>query len=142
MVFIIWGLMSVVALVVLLFGLPVWMLPEKIEVNEDKVSFEIFGRKISLVGIAELYNKIFSSKIYVTAKPYIDHILGGTSHLFFKYVYKGELWRWGTETYIVVDKRAPQGTEISRIDEFVRKIEKQLGKNLSHIEKFTSLISN
>lgn len=132
----------VFSLVVLLFGLPVWMLPEKIEVNEEKVSFEIFGRKISLVGIAELYNKIFSSKFYVTAKPYIDHILGGTSHLFFKYVYKGELWRWGTETYIVVDIRAPQGTEISRIDEFVRKIEKQLGKNLSHIEKFTSLISN
>ena len=38
-----------ISLVVLLFGLPVWMLPEKIEVNEEKVSIEIFGRKISLV---------------------------------------------------------------------------------------------
>ncbi|CUU06170.1 Multidrug efflux pump subunit AcrB [Candidatus Kryptobacter tengchongensis] len=132
----------VLSLIILLFGLPVWMLPEKIEIKEGKDSFKIFGRKISLVKIAGLYNKIFSSEFYSSVRPYIDHILGGTSHLFFKYVYKGELWRWGAETYIVVSIMAPQGTEISRVDEFVRKIEKQLEKNLNYIEKFTSWISS
>jgi len=122
----------VVILVVWLFGLPVWMLPEKIDIKE--------GTKLNK--IAELYNDIFASEIYTTIRPYVDHILGGASHLFFKYVYKGELWRWGAETYIVVSIRAPQGTEISRIDEFVRKIEENLKKNLGVIKKFTSWVSS
>lgn len=132
----------IVVLVVWVFGLPVWLLPDKIDVKSEGFSIKIFGRKISTAKIADIYNEIFGSEFYTKIKPYVDHALGGVSHLFFKYVYKGELWRWGAETYIVVSIRAPQGTELSRVDEFVKKIEAELSKNLGIIKKFTARGTN
>jgi len=96
-----------VLLTIWFFGLPVWLLPEKIETPY----------------IAPFYNSIFGSKLYDEIRPYIDHILGGSSHLFFKYVTRGEVWSVGKETYVVVYVKMPKGTEIKRLDKVMRDIE-------------------
>jgi hydrophobic/amphiphilic exporter-1 (mainly G- bacteria), HAE1 family len=132
----------VVIVLIWLFGFPIWLLPEKIEIKGENLSLNVFDRKVSVSGFVKLYNEIIGGEFYSKIRPYVDHALGGVSHLFFKYVYKGELWRWGGETYIVVSIFAPQGTEISRIDELVRKIEGNLVKNLGLIKKFTSRVSD
>ncbi len=128
----------VVALVIWIFGLPVWLIPEKIDVKSEDSAIRILGRKVLVAKLAGIYNEIFGSEFYSKIKPYINHAFGGVSHLFFKYVYKGELWRWGAETYIVVSIRAPQGTELFRVDEYVKRIERELMKNLGVIKRFTS----
>lgn len=45
---------------------PVWLLPEKIETPS----------------IAPLYSSILASKFYTEIRPYVDHVLGRSSHLF------------------------------------------------------------
>jgi multidrug efflux pump subunit AcrB len=101
----------VLALVVLAFGLPVWLLPEHIE--SDALP-------------AKAYNAIFSSSVMVSIRPFVNHALGGVSHLFFTKVTKGEVWDWGNETYLVVRVGFPQGTELQRYDEVARAVEQEV----------------
>jgi multidrug efflux pump subunit AcrB len=68
---------TVLLFVVWLFGIPVWLLPER----------------VSSGGIpASSYNAIFGSNWYRAARPYMNYLLGGASHLFFAKVEKGESW--------------------------------------------------
>lgn len=91
------------------FGVPVWLLPERIE-----------GR----TWWADAYNATFGSDTYAAARPYVNHLLGGSSHLFFTKVTKGELWEWGSETYLLARVGFPQGTEIERYDDVAAGIER------------------
>lgn len=66
------------AVLVWAFGLPVFLLPEKIEHAEQKG------------GWATLYNKVFDRPVYrEEIKPVIDKWLGGTLRLFVEKVYNG-----------------------------------------------------
>jgi multidrug efflux pump subunit AcrB len=109
-----------------LFGIPVWLLPEKIETPV----------------LASLYNPIFGSKFYSDIRPYMNYLLGGSSHLFFNYVTKGEFWSFGSETYIVVSIDAPPGTEIERLDGVMRGVEEQLARSGNQIQKTVTRVSN
>lgn len=102
---------TVLGLVVLAFGLPVWLLPEHIASESLP---------------ARAYNAVFSSEAVVSIRPYLNHVLGGASHLFFTKVTKGEVWEWGNETYLVVRVGFPQGTELHRYDEVARSIEQEV----------------
>lgn len=64
-----------ITLAILAFGLPVFMIPEKIE-GEG--------------WLPEKYNPIFGSNTYKeNVKPWVDNILGGTLRLFVEKVYDG-----------------------------------------------------
>lgn len=102
---------SVLVVVVLAFGLPVWLLPERIDAEHLP---------------ARIYNAVFASEPMIAVRPYLDAALGGASHLFFTKVTKGEVWEWGNETYLVVRVGFPQGTELQRYDDVARLIEREV----------------
>ncbi len=115
-----------IVLTVWLFGIPTWLLPEKIETPV----------------ISPAYNLIFGSKIYSSIKPYVDHTFGGSLHLFFKYVNRGEIWSWGAVTYLLVTIRTPAGTELERLNEAMKLVEDELSKFDDKVDKYVTNIYN
>ncbi len=117
---------TTVILIIWIFGIPTWLLPDKIETPV----------------ISPVYNSIFGSKFYSSIKPYTDHILGGSIHLFFKYVNRGEIWSWGSETYLLVTVRKPAGTELEQLNEAIKKIEFELSKYKDKLDNYVTNIYN
>lgn len=117
----------VIALTLWLFGIPLWLLPPKIE---------------SEGWIASAYNSSFGSETYASIKPYVDYALGGTSHLFFSKVTKGEVWSFGEQTYLIAYVSFPQGTEIERYDQIAEEIERLALVENHGLEKVTSRVQS
>ncbi len=113
------------AFCVWMFGLPVWLLPERIESDS-------FG--------ATVYNKTLGTDAYRAVKPYVDYALGGVSHLFFTKVAKGEMWEFGNQTYLVVIVGFPQGTEIERYDQITREVEALVLEEKEGVQKVTTRV--
>ncbi|MBM4167799.1 MAG: efflux RND transporter permease subunit [Ignavibacteria bacterium] len=116
---------TAIACTIWLFGLPVWLLPDKIE------SETVF---------AEMYNSTIGSETYRSMKPYVDYTLGGASHLFFTKVPRGEVWDYGTSTYLVIWVRFPQGTEIERYNQVALDVERETMIDMDGIEKVTTRV--
>ena len=114
-----------IALAIWLFGLPVWLLPERTESDNWFSSF---------------YNATLGSGAYRDLRPYIDYGLGGSSHLFFTKVTKGEVWEWGKETYLIISVRFPQGTEIERYNRIALAAEKEVLGFTQGIRKVTTRV--
>ncbi len=129
----------VIALSLLVIGIPVWLLPDRIaETTEDEEDRSFLGR----TG-AKVYNSTLGSETYATVRPYIDHALGGATHLFFKYVSRGEVWQWGEATYLIVRVSMPLGTEIERLNEVMQELERELLPFEGQIDFFeTNIYSN
>lgn len=126
-----------VLFVIWVIGIPVWLLPDRIESSNGLQKSSALIRHL-----VEIYNLTIGSDFYQSIRPYIDYSLGGSTNLFFKHVYKGELWRFGGETYLVVYIEAPEGTPIERIDEFARQIENALKPYAREIKRYTTRVSN
>ena len=124
-------------------GLPFWLLPSKWEVKPFAESPPQSLRSWHIQNNAAfLYNSVFGNAVMTRVRPYLDHILGGASHLFFKYVYKGDLWKFGQDTYLIASLYAPQGTELERIDQYVQKIEAGLEQNRDVIHRYITRVSS
>jgi multidrug efflux pump subunit AcrB len=116
---------TVLVAIVLAFGLPLWLLPDRIEADHLP---------------ARIYNFIFSSEPVIVARPYVNSFLGGALHLFFTKVTKGEVWEWGNETYLVVRVGFPQGTELQRYDEVARMIEREVFSDRAGVSRVTTRV--
>ncbi len=116
---------SVLAVVVLAFGLPVWLLPERIDADHLP---------------ARIYNLVFSSEPVIAARPSINMLLGGALHLFSTKVMKGEVWEWGNETYLVVRVGFPQGTELQRYDDVARLVEREVQAAPEGVSRMTTRV--
>lgn len=112
-----------VAFLILIIGLPVWLIPNRIETP--------------IVG--EVYNSVFDSETYQEVKPYVNYALGGVLNLFFNHVSRGEIWRYGEETYIYVQLVLPNGNRIERINKLCYDLEKEV---LTYRKGFKTLIAN
>jgi multidrug efflux pump subunit AcrB len=68
--------------------------------------------------------------------------LGGSFHLFNKYVSRGMIWRpWGSErSYIDIMIRQPRGEELTHTDEMARYFEERL-RRMPEVERFVSRVS-
>ncbi len=99
-----------VILVVLAFGLPVFMLPETIEGDS------VWARS---------YNGIFGSDLYKqSVKPVVDIALGGTLRLFAEKVYAGSYWdREPGEPVLTINATLPNGATLDQMNELVKKME-------------------
>lgn len=115
----------VLALTIWLFGFPIWLLPDRIESEGT---------------LATLYNTTFGSETYKVVKPYVDYIAGGTSHLFFTKVSKGEVWGFGEQTYLIVGIGFPQGTEIERYNQIALDVEQEVLQQTTGIAKVTTRV--
>lgn len=104
--FILWGVkyrMIFLLLGILAFGLPVFMLPDKIE--KDNVWY------------SDIYNKTIGSDIYTEkAKPLIDKIFGGTLRLFTEYVREDNYFASPERTTLNVRIKLPQGASINHLN--------------------------
>ncbi len=122
-----------------LIGLPFWLLPAKIDIQSLQNSNNQTIQRMKNNG-ARVYNLLMDNAVMSKTRPYLDYILGGSAHLFFRYVYKGELWKMGFDTFIVVRVTAPQGTELRRLDDYARQIEEALDRNQALIQRYTTRI--
>ena len=117
-----WKRLSITILV-LIIGLPVWLLPGRIE----KVPF------------SEIYNSIFDTEIYSEIKPYINYAFGGALNLFFNHINRGDVWSYGSETFIYVRLELPNGNRIERINQLCKNLENEI---LAYKKNFKNLIAN
>lgn len=113
-------------ILVLLFGLPVYMLPDKIESE---------GR------FAKIYNSTLGSKNYREKwKPWVDKALGGSLRLFAKEVYEGSHFnRSESEPELYVYATLPNGATVLQMNELVMKMESYLSQ-FPEIRRFETRI--
>lgn len=94
-----------------------------------------------------LYIRVYTALAGVTLRhPWITialvlAALGGSYHLFDKYVTRGVIWgSWGgRDTYISINISLPRGEELARTDELVRYFEERLGA-MPEVERFVSRV--
>ena len=113
-------------LLVLGFGLPVFLLPEKME---DEGTF------------AELYNKVFDNTTYKEEiKPIVDKALGGSLRLFVEKVYEGSYFnRDESEVVLSVSATLPNGSTLEQMNALVKKMETYLTE-FKEIKQFQTSI--
>ena len=113
--------------IILLFGLPVFMLPDKIEKETP------FALK---------YNEVMGSTIYKEKiKPVVDKALGGTLRLFVEKVYQGSYFTRNEETVLTITASMPNGTTLSQMNDLVIKMERYLS-GFPEIRQFQTSIPN
>lgn len=119
---------AMIILVILAFGLPVFMLPDKIEGDGYW---------------ADKYNSIFGSTTYrEKIKPVTDIVLGGTLRLFVEKVYNGSYWdRDNSEPVLHINATLPNGATLQQMDVLIRKMEAYLS-GFKEIRQFQTSVSN
>lgn len=118
---------AVCILLLLGFGLPVFLLPEKVE---GAGKWE------------ELYNKTFGSHTYKeTVKPLVDKALGGTLRLFVQKVYEGSYFTRNEEVVLYANANLPNGSTLEQMNTLVKRMETYLSE-FKEIKQFhTSIYS-
>lgn len=102
-------------LAVWLFGLPVWLLPSSLSENENESGAARIAK--------QSYNAVFGNALIQDNRSFIDHFFGGALHLFYRYVSRGEIWRWDSGTNVRVYASLPPGTDIRETDRIARRLE-------------------
>ncbi|MDD4032877.1 MAG: efflux RND transporter permease subunit, partial [Bacteroidales bacterium] len=116
-----------IAVFVLAFGIPTYLLPEKI----DKET-----------AWAQRYNRVFGSEIYKgKIGPLVDKVLGGTSRLFAEKVSEGSYYNRSDETVLSVSATMPNGATLDQMDYLVQRIEAYL-QQFKEIRLFQTSIYN
>ena len=113
---------------VLGFGLPVFMLPNKIEGKSRW---------------AEMYNKTLGNQWYVEkGKPIVDKIFGGSLRLFVQFVYEGSRWNSDrSRTTLNVTAHMPPGATIAQMNQSMEALEQYLS-DFKEIDLFLTNINN
>lgn len=124
--------------IILLFGLPVFMLPEKVEPEEKELQ-EMSPFKVSLI---EKYNRFMANDTYKQkVKPIIDKSLGGTLRLFVQKVYEGSYFTRSDEVMLGITASMPNGTTLDQMNHLVRRMEAYLS-TYEEIKQFQTSIYN
>jgi multidrug efflux pump subunit AcrB len=115
-----------IMLIVLAFGLPVKMLPDKMEGNEK---------------IHSIYNKTFGHESFKTnIMPIMEKVLGGTLRLFSEHVYEGGFYTDPGRTTLYVRGSMPEGCTVHQLNEAVRKMEQYISQ-FEEIEQFETRVT-
>jgi multidrug efflux pump subunit AcrB len=123
-------------LIVLAFGLPFFMLPDKIEMKADKTYSSFDSVAI------EKYNQWASDNTYKEKiKPVLDKALGGSLRLFVQKVYEGSYFTQPEETVLTVTASMPNGTTLSQMNTLISRMETFLS-SYSDIRQFQTNIYN
>lgn len=131
---------SIIAIVVLCFGIPVFLLPDKL--GEDKNSW--FDKlKTPENKYQAFYNKTLGSQFYQDqVKPVADVLLGGTMRLFAQKVKNGSYSSGERgETMLYVNASLPNGSTKTQMDGLIRKMETYLS-SYKEIKQFETSIEN
>ncbi|WP_298649910.1 efflux RND transporter permease subunit [uncultured Proteiniphilum sp.] len=131
----------IVALI-LAFGLPVFLLPDKIDKKTERGYFTIIETK-GLGFWGNLYNKTFGSPFYKeTIKPVSDVALGGTMRLFAQKVRTGSYASGErSETSLNVAATLPNGSTRDQMNTLIRKMENYI-KQYPEVKQFETTIES
>lgn len=117
-------------LLLLAFGLPVFMLPEKIEPKDD----------LPLKSWQEVYNKVTANTFYKeSVKPVVEKVLGGSLRLFVDKVYEGSYFTRNEETVLSVSASLPNGTTLEQMNNLMQRMEAYLS-TFKEIKQFQTNI--
>lgn len=118
---------AVCIIFVLLFGLPVFLLPEKMEGEGSGV---------------ELYNKTFGSSAYKeSVKPIVDKALGGSLRLFVQKVYDGSYFSRNEEVVLTINANLPNGSTLEQMNTLIKRMEAFLAQH-KEIKQFQTSVYN
>lgn len=114
-------------LLVLGFGLPVFLLPERMEHEGEW---------------AEFYNKTFGSANYKeNIKPIVDKALGGALRLFIQKVYEGSYFNRNEEVVLSANANLPNGSTLEQMNTLMKKMEIYLSQ-FKEIKQFQTSVYN
>ena len=114
----------IIVLLILAFGLPVFLLPNKIE-NWN------------------WYNENLGSDWYIeNVKPVVNRVLGGSLRLFMWYVYEGSSYRNPEETVLYIQGSLPQGATVHQLNNLFEQIEGYLSRYPTEVKQFTTRVSS
>lgn len=117
----------VCVLLLLAFGLPVFLLPEKME-GDDKW--------------AEVYNKTLGSTTYKEkVKPIVDKALGGSLRLFVQKVYEGSYFTRNEEVVLYANATLPNGSTLEQMNTLIKRMETYLSE-FKEIKQFQTSVES
>lgn len=112
---------------ILSFGLPVFLFPEKMEDDE---------------GWHGWYNRTLGDDYYKEEiRPIVNAVLGGTWRLFVEKVYNGSYFNDTHETVLHVNATLPNGSTLEQMNTLIQQMEEYL-KGYSEISQFQTRISS
>ena len=118
---------AVCILLLLGFGLPVFLLPEKLEGE---------GKWI------ERYNKTLGSSTYKEkVKSVVDKALGGSLRLFVQKVYEGSYFSRNEEVVLYANANLPNGSTLEQMNTLVKRVETYLS-GFKEIKQFHASVYN
>lgn len=118
---------AVCFLFVLLFGLPVFMIPEKLEGE---------GRWVTV------FNKTLGTPTYKEKiKPVVDKALGGSLRLFVQKVYEGSYFSRNEEVVLTVNANLPNGSTLEQMNTLMKRMETYLSQ-FQEIKQFQTSVHN
>ena len=130
-----------------LFGIPAWLLPDNMasHVQRKESSKELSTTSLMKSRFAELYDAILASDAYLTVRPYVDTILGGSHYLFYRNVpivgsVSGRLKL--EYSYVTVEIKMPRYTEVKYLLQVVSAFETHLAPLSSDIYYETWVADN
>ncbi|GHT78098.1 multidrug efflux pump protein [Bacteroidia bacterium] len=132
----------VAACIILLFGLPVFLLPEKMEYKKTAShGFSYKAPDTTFVG--KVYNNTLGSAVYKEKiKPVTDVALGGTMRLFAQKVRNGSYSSGErSETTLNVTASLPNGSTRDQMNTLVQKMENYI-RQYSEVRQFETDISS
>lgn len=131
-----------IVVLVLSFGLPVFLLPDKIEKKTERGYFTISEAQ-GLGFWGDLYNKTLGSPFYKeTIKPVSDIALGGTMRLFAQKVRNGSYSSGErSETSLNVAATLPNGSTREQMNALIQKMENYI-KQYPEVRQFETSIEN
>ena len=118
---------AVCILLLLAFGLPVFLLPEKMK-GEDKW--------------AEFYNKTLGTSTYKEkVKPVVDKALGGALRLFVQKVYEGSYFTRNEEVVLHANANLPNGSTLEQMNTLIKRMETYLSE-FKEIKQFQTSVES
>lgn len=118
---------AVCVLLLLAFGLPVFLLPEKME-GKGK--------------LAELYNKTLGTPEYKEkVKPVVDKALGGSLRLFVQKVYEGSYFTRNEEVVLHANATLPNGSTLEQMNALIKRMETYLS-GFKEIKQFQASVQS
>lgn len=122
-----------IVVAVLGFGIPVQLLPAKIEhKNDPKRDSTIWVRA---------YNATIGSDFYQQkAKTYVEGVLGGSMRLFAKDVYSSDFYSDPERTRLIINASLPEGCTVHQLNETIRDMENFLS-GFDEIDMFRTRIT-
>lgn len=118
---------AVCLLLLLAFGLPVFLLPEKVD-GDGKW--------------AEIYNKTLGTPTYKEkVKPIVDKALGGSLRLFVQKVYEGSYFTRNEEVVLYANANLPNGSTLEQMNTLIKRMETYLSE-FKEIKQFQTSVES